>query len=301
MTLLLFCFGCLTAISYGRRTQCVWQPDVCHNLTHALPGIQPIPNSMWCDCEGYTLSCVQSYQTEHCDQTDPDLINAFDQAQSPCCVSQPSPPPSDFPGCCVGTTSKCDTEDKLVCDRASTCEWSYDATDCGTEHGVQTQPSPPPTPVAVIGCCSGDAPECNVGNVETRCNRNGPWGCEWIDGPDADCSSSESSSSGSSSSERGSGRGSSGKSSSGKSSGSSSRRSSSSSSDRRGPGSEQSLFADVSVGEKQKMSHMDVMLLCVFAVTLMTAAYQLYRWCSGSEYKALPEMSQSQPLLGTEI
>jgi len=235
----LFCFGCFAAISYGKRDQCVWDTDVCINMTHSMS----VPNSMRCECWGTTLLCVQSYQTEQCDQTDKDLINAFDQPRSPCCETPSTPATTALTGCCIGTTSKCDTDDKVVCDRASTCEWEYDATKCDddTQHGSKG-----------------------------------------------------------SSSERGSaGRGSSDKSSSGR--GSSGSRSSSSSSDRRGPGSEQSLFADVSMDEKQEMSGMDVLLLAVCAVTFMVAAHQLYRWCSGSEYKALPEMSQSQPLLGAEV
>merc|ERR1711972_1068810 len=133
------------------------------------------------------------------------------------------------------------------------------------------------------GCCSGENIACQrAADVEAQCNRNGNLGCEWIEGKDADCSSSDSSSS-----ERGSSGGkSSGKSSSGKSSGSASRRSSSSSSDRRGPGSEQSLFADVLVGKKQDISRTDVLLLAVCAITFMFALHQLYRWCRGSEYKA---------------
>ena len=124
MSLWLLCFGCLIVISYGgnRFTQCLYEIDVCvDSPSQVAGGVFLNDKSIFCECEGTTLSCVQWYQVLGCPQTDLDSINAFTNTNSPCCVT-----PAPAPSCCIGTTSKCDTDSKTVCDRASTCEWKED-------------------------------------------------------------------------------------------------------------------------------------------------------------------------------
>merc|ERR1719461_2441560 len=79
-------------------------------------------------------------------------------------------------GCCIGTTSKCDTDDKVVCDRASTCDWTDDETKCSE----QTQPEPNPAPTDFAGCCIGTTDTCNVASDtgdKSLCDRTGT--CWW--------------------------------------------------------------------------------------------------------------------------
>jgi len=88
------------------------------------------------------------------------------------CVADDSP----VEGCCIGTTSKCDTDDKTVCDRASTCDWESDVSVCEAES------------VDEGGCCYGTDSRCDTDDEATCTSRQAQRkGCEWRAGEDADC------------------------------------------------------------------------------------------------------------------
>merc|ERR1719295_998790 len=180
MSLLLFSVGCLIAISYGHPddwTTCQYEIDDCVPTPATVAGgVQLYNKSILCECGGTTLDCVQSIHVLDCNQPDPDLRIEWAQKNSICC-----PAPS---GCCIGTTSKCDTVDKTVCDRASTCEWKTDEVNCPV-------PAPTPPPVSDGGCCFGVSSRCNVGDDEAKCGRMSDWDCYWISGHDADCSTDD--------------------------------------------------------------------------------------------------------------
>lgn len=88
------------------------------------------------------------------------------------CVAGDSEEPEG--GCCIGTTSKCDTDDKTVCDRASTCDWETDESLCNAEPEG--------------GCCYGADSKCDTDDQATCERMARRAGCEWRAGDDADCS-----------------------------------------------------------------------------------------------------------------